>query len=120
MHSMTMLDQTGDTTIVWDEDTEQSLLPIIEQKMKAGVIFYIIKPRKFPLLPPKKVRAKSIFDIQKAGAAVIKDEALSDLFQRGKVQTVSGEGAIEVVKKATSAAEVSRSHSVAVKPERGG
>lgn len=120
MRSMTMLDQTGDTTIVWDEDTEKALMPIIEKKMREGVVFYLIKPRKLSFLPPKKVKAKKIEEIQKAGAVSINDEALSDLFQKGMITTGKGDQEIEVIKRAESANEVASSHSVAVRPQRGG
>lgn len=122
MGSMVMLDESGDTTIVWDDDTEEQLLPIIEKKMKDGVMFYIIKERALPMLPPKKVRAKKIAEIKKAGAAIIKDEDLAELFKSGSVMAVTANNDDEIVtvKRATEAQEVTRSHTVAVRPQRGG
>lgn len=121
MNSMILLDESGDTTIVWDEDTEAALIPIIQKKMDAGIIFYIIKPRALALLPPKKVRAKKIAEIKKAGAVVINDADLSALFEKGDVVPVkSGDGDIVTVKKSNSASEVAKSNTVAIRPARGG
>lgn len=121
MFSMTLLDETGDTTIVWDEDTEAKLLPIIEKKMKQGVVFYIIKERMIPMLPPKKVRLKKATDIKAAGAVVVRDEDLAGLFLSGDITTISaGSDAITTVKKAANANEVVNNHTVAVRAQRGG
>lgn len=122
MYSMTLLDESGDTMIVWDEDTEDAILEVIEKKMKAGVTFYITKPRALAILPPKKVKAKKIADIREAGQVAIKDKDLESLFNTGKVQIARAQNDDEIVavKRATDAREVAKADSVAVRVQRGG
>lgn len=117
--SMTLLDSTGDTTIVWDEDTEQKMLEIIDKKMSEGFIFYLVKPSKIPLMPSRQVRAKKLAEIKSAGAVVIRDEALEALFRDGAIATTKSTG-FETVGRAKSATEVVKGHSVGVRPQRGG
>lgn len=121
MKSMILLDTTGDTTIVWDEDTEDALLPIIKKKMDAGVIFYVLKPRVLSILPPKKVRAKKVADIRKAGAVVIHDSDLNALFEKGAIHTIKSDNDnIVTVRKAKTARDVVSNDTVAIRPARGG
>jgi hypothetical protein len=40
-----MLNESGDTTIVWTSDRDDEMEKIIEEKMAAGCIFFIIDPR---------------------------------------------------------------------------
>lgn len=44
--ALTMLDRSGDTTITWDETQDDAMEALIEQKMKAGVTFFILPQRK--------------------------------------------------------------------------
>ncbi len=121
MPSLTLLDASGDTTIVWDEDTEDKMLEIIQKKMDEGIVFYIVKPSRIPLIPSRNVRAKKVADIKKAGAVVIKDADLDALFRDGVISTVKApEGDLQTVGRAKTAREVSKNHTVAVRPQRGG
>ena len=119
--SLTMLDSSGDTTIVWDEDTEDKMMSVIEKKMKEGFVFYIVKPSRIPLMPSRQVRAKKLAEIKKAGAVVIRDEALEELFKSGNVAVAPAANEnLVTVKKASDAREVAQGHSVGVRPQRGG
>lgn len=117
---LTMLDGSGDTTIVWDEATDDKMLAVIQARMDQGYQFYILKPRAIPILPPRKVLAKTIKEVKDAGSVVILDDDIHTLFVNGDVQTIKAEGELEVVAKEKSAKKVSKSQSVAVKPARGG
>lgn len=50
----TILNQSGDTTIVWTEDRDDEMVEIIRKKMAEGITFFVIEPRFFGLLPAKK------------------------------------------------------------------
>ena len=118
--TLTMLDASGDTTIVWDEATDEKMLTVIEARMKQGYKFFILKPRAIPILPPRKVRAKTIKEVRDAGSVVILDDDLHTLFVSGDVSTMKSSDQIDIVKKSEDASEVVTSQSVAVKPARGG
>lgn len=45
LRALTMLNESGDTTIVWTSDRDDEMEKIIEEKMAAGCIFFIIDPR---------------------------------------------------------------------------
>jgi hypothetical protein len=117
---LTFLDATGDVTIVWDEDTDEKMCKIIEARMKQGYKFFVLKPRALPILPPRKVRAKTMKDIREAGAVTILDEDINTLFLNGDIQTMKADNDIDTLHRSQDAKEVSRSQAVAVKPARGG
>jgi hypothetical protein len=118
--ALTFLDETGDTTICWDEDTAATMVPIIERKMAEGYKFYIIKP--VPLTKMTRLgKAKNIAEVSKAGSVVIKDAELEQLFLGGKIATTRGTNDnIDAVRKATSANDVATNQSVGVRAQRGG
>jgi hypothetical protein len=117
---LTFLDATGDITLVWDEDTDEKMCKIIEARMAQGFKFFVLKPRKIAILPPRKVRAKTIKDVREAGAVTILDEDINTLFMNGDIRTIKADNDIETLHRSQDAKEVSRSQAVAVKPARGG
>lgn len=118
---MTLLDESGDTTIVWDEDTETRMLEIIQHKMDEGFVFYITKPSRIPLMPSRQVRAKKLAEIKSAGAVVIRDEALEALFRNGDIATTEAHNdPLGPVSRAKTATQVSKNHTIGVRPQRGG
>jgi hypothetical protein len=120
MRSLTFLDHTGDTTIAWDETTDAKMIAIIEARMAQGYQFYVLKERRIPYLPPRRVRAKSIEDVKAAGAVVILDDDLDLLFTNGHITTMQAPVEITPTHKSRDAKELASSQSVAVKPARGG
>lgn len=131
--AITWLNMSGDITITWNESNEDAVLAMVEKKMKEGFSFFIIKPRALGLLGNKKVKAKSISDVKKAGQAILADEDFDGLLARlhdSDVEKVVSNGSAklakpstgekEMVTRARSAKEVVRAQSVAVKPVVGG
>lgn len=118
--SVTFLDGSGDITLVWDEQTDEKMIKIIEDRMAKGYRFYILKPRAIPILPPRKVRAKSVKDIRDAGAVIIDDEDINQLFVNGDIRTLKADNDLEVVEASTDGKKIARSQTVAVRPARGG
>ena len=45
LRAVTLLNEMGDTTIVWTQDRDDEMERIIEKKMAEGVAFYMIEPR---------------------------------------------------------------------------
>ncbi len=119
--SLTFLDETGDITIVWDEESEDQMIPLIQKRLDEGYQFFILQPRAIPILPPKKVRAKNVEEIKKAGCAILKDADMDQLFKEGTISTsTASTGSLDVVRKGKTAKEIKSSQAVAVKPARGG
>ena len=119
--SLTFLDETGDTTIVWDEDTEDQMVKIIEEKMKQGFVFYLIKPSRIPLIPARQKKVRNIKEVRDAGSVIVRDEALSRLFQSGDISKAANSNETIITEtRTTDAKRVATGHAVAVKPARGG
>lgn len=122
IRSLTMLDETGDTTIVWTEDRDDEMEAIIEKKMREEKIrFFIVEPRAFGWLPPRKTEIKSFDEARKHRALAIKDEDFAAFVGEGKGDAVKTPA--EPTRKARlsrSAKEIAGSQSVGVRAAAGG
>lgn len=74
--AITFLNMSGDVTLTWDQESEESILALVEAKMKEGYSFFILEPRKlgFIPLPAKKVDITTIEQARKAGRVTLADE----------------------------------------------
>jgi hypothetical protein len=133
--SITFLNLSGDVTITWDKTNEEQILSLIEEKMRQGFSFFILKPRALGFLPPKKVLAKSMSQVARAGKVSIADADVNTILASKvhdqDVQTAVESGAArlerpqdnatyETERRASSAREVLQHQSVAVRPVLGG
>lgn len=82
--SITFLNMTGDITISWDEQNRDAILALVEEKMKSGHRFFIIKPRALGLLGNKKVPLTELGQAAKAGAIVVPDDVARDILNEAK------------------------------------
>jgi hypothetical protein len=65
--SMVLMNHYGDTTISWDKDSDDRIIPIIENKMKSGVTFFILeKPRLLNLFQGRMRKLRNIDQIGKS------------------------------------------------------
>lgn len=127
MRSLTMLDETGDTTLTWEEPEDAAMLRIIEAKMAAGVTFYLIpqrKPGQRGRVAAPKPLVKSA-DALKHRALAIKDADFSKFVLEGKGRAVLSAELTPIdksqpVTRAKSAKEVASGHSVGVRQRAGG
>jgi hypothetical protein len=116
-----MLNESGDTTIIWDEDRDEEMEAIIARKMAQGVVFFIIEPRMFGFLPPKKTRLERAEDARKHRALAIPDADFARFVESGAGDAVpTPPDPVKSIRKAKSAAEVATAQSVGVKPMKGG
>jgi len=121
LRAVTMLNESGDTTIVWTEDRDEEMRDIIEKKMAAGVSFFIVEPRFFGILPPKKTRVESVDDALKHRALSIPDEDFSRFVESGSGDAVKTPDApVKGARRSKDAKEIAASQSVGVKPMKGG
>lgn len=123
MRTLTILNETGDVTIEWSPENDAAMLEIIERKMAAGVMFYVIPPRK----PGARGRAPGPKPLKNAADALahrslsIKDADLSKFVLEGHGTVVpSPSEPVQTVKRAKTAREVATGNSVGVQPRRGG
>ncbi|MCC5612635.1 hypothetical protein LC612_39575 [Nostoc sp. CHAB 5834] len=138
---ITWLNMTGDITITWDKAHEADVLNLIEQKMKDGYHFFVLKPRFLPFLPKKKVAltsadqlagatsvtlveegaAKALDALGKEMAPKLDDAELEAGVRSGKLSLLKGGKSSMVTSHRTkNPEEVLRSQSVAVRPIVGG
>ena len=116
-----MLNETGDKTLIWGEEDDGEMEEIIQRKMDAGITFYIIEPRAWGLLPPKKTELKDFDEARKHRALSIRDADFAKFISDGRgdvVPTPATEA--KTVKRGKTAKEVASSESVGVKQRRGG
>ena len=131
--AITWLNMSGDITISWTKDNEAAILALVEEKMKKGFSFFIIKPRFFGLLSNKKIKAQSIEEVRAAGTVVALDDQIEGVIKKlydKDVETVVSKGVAklvkpstaqkEMVRRAQSAEEVLEHQTVAIRPIVGG
>jgi hypothetical protein len=131
--TMTLLNSTGDVTITWDEKEEASIFALVEAKMKEGYSFFILKPRRFGLPGHTKALVENVESLKDANHVVVPDDlvqhivkkALGDrdvekVVQGGQAKLVSADsrqrGDLDTVRRTTSAKEVVKHQTVAIRP----
>jgi hypothetical protein len=118
---MTLLNAAGDQTLVWDEASDEMMIPIIEKKMAEGVVFFIVEPRFFGLLPPKRTELRDAEEARKHRALALRDEDFARLVAAGNVGTAATPAKpTRGARISRSAKEVAGAQSVAVRHPRGG
>lgn len=121
IRAVTILNKTGDTTITWTEDRDDEMEAIIAKKMKEGIVFFIIEPRAFGLLPPKKTELADASDARKYRALAIPDEDFSKFVEAGSGEAVKTPAEpVRRARKSKDAKEIAKSQSVGVQPMKGG
>lgn len=120
--ALTFLNERGDTTISWTEDRDAEMEEIIRKKMAEGVTFFVVEPRRGKR--PNATRGDKLADAaeaRKQRALVVPDEDLARFVGSGSGEAVSTpQESVKNEKISRDPKEVAKSHSVAVKPRRGG
>ncbi|MNK57780.1 hypothetical protein D3C87_768440 [compost metagenome] len=114
--SLTLLNEMGDLSIVWEEDKDDEMAKIIQKKLDQGIRFFIIEP-----FTKKQVEVKKLEDI-KGRQITVPDEDIEKLFTDGKVgliKRITG-SVINTLHPSTSAKEIAKSNAVAVRQFQGG
>ena len=90
MRGLTLLNETGDFTITWEEAEDDAMVELIRRKMEQGVTFYVLSSRK----PGQRGRVAGPKPLKDAGKApdnralMVKDEDLSKFVLEGKGKVV--------------------------------
>ena len=121
IRSTTLLNEMGDTTIVWTEEDDDKWEEIIAKKMKEGVTFFIVERRAFGLLPPKRTQLTDAKEARKHRAVYIPDEDILKLVESGAGEAVSSpDEKIKTTGVTRDPKEAAKSQTVGVKPRKGG
>ncbi len=116
MRALTLLNQSGDQTLVWTEDRDDDMERIIEKKMAEGCTFFLIEPRF-----GTRTKLKDARDASKTRMVAIPDEDFSKFVSAGSADVIKTPDAPAVVKKrAKTAKEVAAGESVGIKKRAGG
>lgn len=119
--ALTMLNEQGDQTIVWTDDRDDEMTRIIEKKMAEGITFFVIEPRFFGLLPPKRTPLANASEARKHRALSIRDEDFAAFVGEGHGDVVATPTKpVRGSRISRDAKEVAGSESVGVRPMRGG
>jgi hypothetical protein len=122
MRGLTMLNEQGDVTIVWDEADDDRMEAIIAKKMEQGIQFFVIEPRLGGLAQPAKRPLRSADSARDHRALSIRDEDLAAFVGESDTAAVvkTPPKPVRSVRKAKTAKEVAKGESVGVRPMRGG
>lgn len=127
LRSLTMLNETGDTTIVWTPDRDDEMERIIEKKMAEGCIFFVIEPRfgtRSMLRNPSMAFEHRMLAIRDEDFAKFVggpvDPAAGAEAHSAAVVPTPNEAPIKTVRRAKTAKEVASGQTVGVRARRGG
>lgn len=120
-HATTIFGEQGDVTIVWTEEEDEKMEAIIADKMKKGVVFFIVEPRFFGLLPAKKTELVNAADARRHRALAIKDNQFAAFVEAGHGDVAkTPDEPTKTVRKAKTAKEAAGAQTVGVRPLQGG
>lgn len=122
MSSLTMLNETGDTTISWTPDRDAEMEEIIKKKMQEGVTFFVVERKGRPPVNPKRgAKLEDAATANKQRTLVIPDEDLLKFVSDGSGTVErTPDAKVESSRVSRDPKEVARSETVGVKQRRGG
>lgn len=121
MSAMTLLNELGDVTIVWQEENDADMERLIQAKMNAGVTFFLLTPRMGGIVPPDRRRLKNAAEARKHRALSIPDEEVAKFVADGKADVVPTPSApARKTRVSRSAKEVAAGESIGIRPRSGG
>lgn len=122
MRRLTMLNESGDTTISWTPDRDAEMEEIIKKKMAEGVTFFVVERKGRPAAQPKRgPKLEDATSANRQRTLVIPDEDLEKFVSSGAgtVERTS-DAKVETSRVSRDPKEVARSETVGVKQRRGG
>lgn len=115
VRSLTILNLSGDSTLIWSPENDDLMREVIAERMRNGFAFFVMERRWQGLVPDRKVR---VTDIDKAMASrrlTMADEVFASIVGRDGVQLVrtpAKEGALS-----TGEARLTRDPAVAARSQ---
>lgn len=120
--ALTIMNDTGDTTITWTEDNDARMEELIKKKMAEGYRFFIVEPRMGGIVPPDTSKKLKTFSAAKKNRALsMKDDEFEKMVLEGNASFVKTPAAkVKTTRKSTDAKEIAKSESVATRAMSGG
>lgn len=121
LRALTMLNEMGDVTLVWEEQNDAAMEALIQKRMNEGITFFIITPRLGGLVAPDRTKLENAAEAMKHRALSIPDEEVQKFVSGGLAEVISTPiASVKGSRRSKSAKEVSKSESVGVRQRRGG
>lgn len=121
MHSTTILNERGDTTLAWSQDRDAEMAEIIAKKMKAGVTFFIIEDEGARRQLEASTAKKILKEVGERRRLAIADADFAAFVAAGKgVEVATPKAPMRKTRVSRNAAEIAGSNSVAVRQMQGG
>lgn len=122
MRSLTMLNESGDTTISWTPDRDAEMEEIIKKKMAEGVTFFVVQRKGRPAAMPKRgAKLEDAAAANQQRTLFIPDEDLEKFVSAGSGTVErTPDAKIESSRVSRDPKEVAKSETVGVKQRRGG
>lgn len=118
MRHMILLNDRGDVEITWSEEDDDEMIKVIEEKMRLGVRFFIVKST-LGLKIRKRITDTDQIKVRKVQLG---DESLERMFKQGRIEAVRYEdqSEIDTVGIAKTAREVIQNKTVGIRQFAGG
>lgn len=121
VRAMTLLNDMGDTTYVWEEADDEKWLAVIEKKMKEGWVFFVVERRFWDLQAPKLTELKRARDALKTRTVLVKDPDVEELLEAGHgVAVKTPDAKVSARRKAKTAEDTVGEETVATRAMKGG
>lgn len=121
MHSTTILNERGDTTIAWSKDRDAEISEIIAKKMKAGVTFFIVEDEGVRRQLEASTAKKILKEVGERRRLAIADADFAAFVAAGKgVEVATPKAPMRKTRVSRDAKEVASSNSVGVRAMAGG
>jgi len=120
---LTFLNEAGDVTLTWDESADDAMEKAIAEKMKGGMIFYIIDQKQKHLPVPPKIKLVKPADANKVRSVTVRDDDFIKLIEARVVEIEESPPAptSRTVRRGRSAREVATApRSVGLRARAGG
>lgn len=119
MSSMTLLNQTGDITISWDDHQDEKMRELIKRKLDKGYAFFIVKPRFLGIMKSKKT-LKSIKELSDSAREIsLRDEDAKELIcdrESILIGSTPKDEEIEMEKSTKDVDTIASSNTIAIRP----
>lgn len=109
------MDGSGHSSWGWDASDDVWVIPLIQQKMDEGYVFWIVEEN-----PHREIQLRRVQDIGATRRVIIKDTKARELFEQGKIGIVTDKPEMTAIRRAVNAQEAARNPTVAHRSLGGG
>lgn len=123
LRALTMLNEAGDTTLIWTMDRDAEMEAIIEKKLAEGCMFYLIDPRfgtREKLAYARDANRHRMLAIPDADFAKFVGGSADANSEPAASVVPTPTAPVKGARRAKTAKEVTSGESVGVRPRRGG